>query len=192
MTCICGVDEAGRGPGAGPVVTAAVILPAGFTAQGLTDSKKVNLKHREVLFALIRAEAIVGVGIAEPEEIDRLNILHATMAAMARAVRALPQKPDYALIDGDWIPPGLPCAAKAIIGGDAAQLEISAASIIAKVTRDHLMRIAHERWPQYGFAGHKGYLTREHKQALADHGPCPLHRLSFAPIREAFARYQII
>lgn len=192
MTLTCGVDEAGRGPGAGPVVAAAVILPDGFTADGLTDSKKVTEKRREALFAQINEQAMVGVGIAEPEEIDRLNILHATMAAMARAVIALPQRPHMAHVDGNKVPPGLPCDARALVGGDASHAHISAASIIAKVTRDHLMQIAHARYPQYGFAGHKGYLTKEHKQALADHGPCPLHRLSFAPIRAAWAQYQLI
>lgn len=192
MTLTCGIDEAGRGPGAGPVVAAAVILPDGFTAQGLTDSKKVTEKRREVLFAQIMTQAMVGVGIAEPQEIDRLNILHATMAAMARAVRALPKRPHMAHVDGNRVPPGLPCDARAFVGGDASHAHISAASIIAKVTRDRLMCEAHARYPQYGFAGHKGYLSPQHKAALAEHGPCPIHRLSFAPIRAAWEQYRLI
>ncbi|MEE2567482.1 ribonuclease HII [Hyphobacterium marinum] len=181
---IAGIDEAGRGPLAGPVVAAAVILDPARPIEGLADSKKLSAKRREALAGLIRANAIYAVGIAEPEEIDRLNILHATMAAMSRAVCALPVRPDRALIDGNRVPDGLPFDADYVIGGDAIEPAISAASIIAKTVRDRLMTDAEQRFSGYGFAGHKGYGAAAHMTAIRTLGPCPIHRRSFAPIRQ--------
>jgi len=183
---IAGVDEAGRGPLAGPVTAAAVILPADFSAlDQLDDSKKLSEKRRTALAAVIRAEAWVGVGIAEPAEIDRLNVLHATMAAMARAVSALPNKPDEILIDGNRVPEGLTAPARAIVGGDASEPAIAAASIIAKTLRDQIMIEAETRFPGFGLAGHKGYPSPSHKAALEKLGPAPIHRLSYRPVLEA-------
>lgn len=184
-----GIDEAGRGPLAGPVVAAAVILPDGFSALGaLDDSKKLGSKRREALAQIIRAEAMVSIALAEPAEIDRLNILHATLAAMARAAAGLSRAPQLILIDGNQVPPGLPCPARAIIGGDGTEPAIAAASIIAKTVRDALMREAEARFPGYGFAGHKGYPSPVHRAALEALGPCPLHRLSYGPVRAAWQK----
>lgn len=183
---VAGVDEAGRGPAAGPVVAAAVVLDPARAPDGLDDSKKLSATKRARLFEALHASAAIGVGVAEPEEIDRANILWATMAAMARAVANLPVAPTLALIDGNRTP-DLGCPARAVVGGDAASVSIAAASIVAKVTRDRLMAEAHERWPVYGFAGHAGYPTAAHRAALLDHGPCPIHRRSFAPVRAALA-----
>lgn len=187
-----GVDEAGRGPLAGPVVAAAVILPAGFeqieALNGLNDSKKLAAKRRDALAGAIRTHASVGIAIAEPCEIDRLNILHASLAAMTRAVRGLPVPVEHALIDGNRLPPDLPCPADAIVGGDAIEPAISAASIIAKTARDALMVAADTRFPGYGFAGHKGYPSPVHKAALDTLGPSPIHRLSYAPVKAALAK----
>ncbi|PHS28395.1 MAG: ribonuclease HII [Robiginitomaculum sp.] len=182
---VCGVDEVGRGPGAGPVVAAAVILDPARIPPGLNDSKKLSQKRREHLFEVLIQDAHFGLGMAEPEEIDRLNILHASMVAMGRAVAALPMMPDHALIDGNRLPKDLPCTAAAIIKGDGKSVSIAAASIIAKVVRDRLMVRADELYPGYGFAAHKGYLTKVHKAALQSLGPCPLHRFSFAPVSAA-------
>ena len=186
---IAGVDEAGRGPLAGPVVAAAVVLPDGYGAieelTGLADSKKLTPKRREKFAVAIRRHAQVAVAVAEPAEIDRLNILHASLAAMTRAVRALPVAPARALIDGVHLPPDLPCPGEALIGGDAVEPAISAASIIAKTVRDTLMVQAEARFPGYGFAGHKGYPSAAHKAALESLGPSPLHRLSYAPVKAA-------
>ncbi|MBI1234451.1 MAG: ribonuclease HII [Alphaproteobacteria bacterium] len=181
---VAGIDEAGRGPLAGPVVAAAVVFRPGCTVGGLGDSKALSEARREKLLPLIHAAAFVGVGIAEPEEIDRINILQATMIAMCRALWALPVRPDRALIDGNRVPDRLDCAGEAIVGGDASIPEISAASIVAKTLRDDLMRRADLRWPGYGFAAHKGYGTAAHMSAIAENGPCPIHRLSFAPISQ--------
>ena len=181
---VCGVDEAGRGPLAGPVIAAAVILDPADIPQGLNDSKKLTESRREALYDAIIASAAVGLGIAEPEEIDRINILGASLTAMARAVDNLPQRPIAALIDGNKLPP-VAIPAEAIVKGDGKSLSIAAASIIAKVTRDRLMHIAHARYPAYGFGGHKGYPSANHRQIVADEGPCPIHRFSYAPIREA-------
>lgn len=195
---IAGVDEAGRGPLAGPVVAAAVILPDRFSARDrLRDSKKLTEKRRLELAALIRAEAHFGIGVAEPVEIDQRNVLHATMAAMARALQALPRRPDEALIDGNRVPEALPCPGRAIIGGDDREPAIAAASIIAKTLRDQIMVEADSRFPGYGFAGHKGYGSAGHKAALNSLGPCPIHRLSYAPVATAlrergFAKRQMI
>ncbi len=189
---IAGVDEAGRGPLAGPVVAAAVMLPDGVeriaALAGLADSKKLTAKRRDALAAAIRRHCRVAVAIVEPAEIDRRNILHASLAAMSRAVRALPAAPGRALIDGDHLPPDLPCPGEAVIGGDGIEPAISAASIIAKTVRDALMVQADARFPGYGFAGHKGYPSAAHKAALESLGPCPLHRLSYAPVQAALAK----
>ena len=180
---ICGVDEAGRGPWAGPVCAAAVILDQANIPAGLNDSKKLTETKREQLFPLIMASAEVGVGLVSPQEIDEINILQATYLAMSRAVAALKSKPTLALIDGNHAPK-LFCATQTIIGGDAKSLSIAAASIIAKVTRDRLMREMDKAFPAYGFAKHKGYGTALHAAALAKYGPCTEHRFSFAPIRK--------
>ncbi|MGA1540252.1 MAG: ribonuclease HII [Chthoniobacterales bacterium] len=182
---VAGIDEAGRGPLAGPVVAAAVVLPDGFTLDGLTDSKKVTAAKREKLYATLTktTEILCGVGAAAVEEIERLNILRATHLAMARAISALPRKPDHALVDG--LPAsGLPVDHTAVVGGDALSLSIAAASIIAKVTRDRIMIDLDAQHPQYGFARHKGYGVREHLEALRHHGPCPVHRRTFQPVAQ--------
>ena len=179
---VCGVDEAGRGPLAGPVVAAAVILAPDKIPEGLNDSKIVSEIRRELLLNKIMEFAEIGIGIAEPEEIDRANILGASLIAMRRAVLALPCLPEKALIDGNKLP-DLPCEAQYVIKGDARSLSIAAASIVAKVTRDRLMVNADERYPGYHFARHKGYATQLHRDQLKRLGPCPLHRRSFAPVK---------
>lgn len=177
---VCGVDEAGRGPWAGPVVAAAVVLDPDTIPPGLNDSKKLTEAQRDQLFDPILRSARVGIGVADVERIDRDNILQATFWAMAQAVSQL-DGIALALVDGNRAPK-LPCPAETIIGGDARSLSIAAASIIAKVTRDRMM-VAHDvTYPVYGFARHKGYGTPQHQQALKAHGPTPLHRKSFAPI----------
>lgn len=182
---IAGVDEAGRGPLAGPVVAAAVILDPARPIAGLADSKKLSATRRSALAEQIRRDALVGVGIAEPEEIDRLNILHATMAAMQRAVSRLPETPGRVLVDGNRIPDGLPCPAEAIVKGDAKEAAISAASIIAKTIRDELMVCAARRFPAFALEGHKGYPSPVHREILQDLGPTPIHRFSYEPVRLA-------
>jgi ribonuclease HII len=181
-TLICGVDEAGRGPWAGPVCAAAVILDRANIPDGLNDSKKLTEAKREALFPLIMASADVGVGLVSAAEIDAINILQASYLAMNRAVAALKQQPALALIDGNRAPK-LSCATQTIVGGDAKSLSIAAASIIAKVTRDRLMHELDATFPVYGFARHKGYGTAAHAAALRQHGPCTEHRKSFAPIK---------
>lgn len=184
MKLVCGVDEAGRGPLAGPVVAAAVILDPARPVPGLADSKKLSALRREKLAAEIRARALAWhVAHASVEEIDGLNILQATLLAMQRAVAGLGLAPAEALIDGNHCP-RLAIPARAIVGGDATVAEISAASILAKTVRDAGMRLLHERYPQYGFARHMGYGTAAHLAALRTHGPCAAHRKSFAPVRE--------
>ncbi len=185
---VAGVDEAGRGPLAGAVVAAAVILDDLAPIKGLNDSKKLTALRRDKLYDEIRAKALcVSVGQASVEEIDRLNILQATLLAMQRAVGGLRLKPAKVLVDGNRLP-RLDVLAEAIVGGDAKVQAISAASIIAKVTRDRQCAELHARFPQYGFDGHKGYGTAEHLQALREHGACEAHRRSYAPVREALAR----
>ena len=179
---VCGVDEAGRGPLAGPVVAAAVILDPDNMPAGLNDSKVLTEEVREFLINDIFRTSIVGVGIAEPEEIDRANILGATMIAMRRAVEALPVQPAAALIDGNKAPP-LSCPTQTLIKGDARCLSIAAASIVAKVTRDRLMTEADQRYPGYNFASHKGYGTETHRAKIQELGPCPIHRRSFNPVK---------
>jgi ribonuclease HII len=182
---IAGVDEAGRGPLAGPVTVAAVVLGPGRTPiNGLDDSKQLTPQRREVLYQRIieRAQAWQVVTI-EVEEIDRLNIYQATLLGMRRALEGLMPHPELARIDGNALPRGLPCPAEAWIGGDTRDRAIMAASILAKVTRDRMMAALHEQWPQYGFATHKGYGTPAHLDALARHGPGPHHRRSYTPGR---------
>ena len=179
---VCGVDEAGRGPLAGPVVAAAVILNPTDIPLGLNDSKVLNTNKRESLFLDIARTSSIGIGIAEPEEIDRLNILHASLSAMKRAVLALNILPDVALIDGNKAP-FLPMKTECIIKGDSLSLSIAAASIIAKVTRDKLMLEADNRFPGYKFETHKGYPTKLHLQKLSLLGSSPIHRKSFKPVR---------
>ncbi len=180
---VCGVDEAGRGPLAGPVYAAAVILDPSRPIDGLDDSKKLSEKKRERLEIEIREKAFAfSVAFATVEEIDEINILQATMLAMRRAVEGLSITPAEALIDGNRCPP-LAIPARAIIGGDALEPAISAASILAKTARDAEMRRIHEAFPQYALDRHKGYDTAAHRAALAIHGPAPFHRRSFAPIR---------
>ena len=182
---VAGVDEAGRGPLAGPVVAAAVILDDLRPIPGLNDSKKLSAARREVLFDEIRAKALCcSVAEASVEEIDRLNILQATMLAMRRAVQGLRLKPAKVLVDGNRLPP-LEVLAEAIVGGDAKVAAISAASILAKVTRDRQLIELHQRHPEYGFDRHKGYGTADHLAALRRHGPLPVHRRSFAPVAQA-------
>ena len=184
---VCGVDEAGRGPLAGPVVAAAVILDPKTIPAGLNDSKKLSHLRREALLEELKQCAQIGIGIAEPHEIDRINILAATLAAMRRAVDALPGLPNVALIDGNR-DPGLLCQTQTIVKGDAKSLSIAAASIVAKVTRDNIMAEADVRFPGYGLAGHKGYPTAAHRTAIADIGPCAIHRFSFGPVRAMLNR----
>ncbi len=181
---IAGIDEAGRGPLAGPVVSAAVILPDSFNCPGVTDSKKLSEKKREALFPEINAQALaVGIGMASHQEIDQINILQASLLSMKRAVQNLTLYPDYLvpdylLIDGkftiDMEPPQ-----QAIVKGDSKSISIAAASIIAKVTRDRFMATLHKTYPQYNFIQHKGYPTKAHKQAIIEYGPCPVHRKTF-------------
>ena len=182
---IAGVDEAGRGPLAGPVVAAAVILDELKPIKGLNDSKKLSPRTRERLFDEIHAKALCFcIAQASVEEIDALNILHATMLAMRRAVEGLRLRPHKVLVDGNRIPT-LKIPAEAIVKGDAKVKAISAASILAKVHRDRLCLLLHEQHPQYGFDGHKGYPTPVHLAALRAHGACPEHRRSFGPVRDA-------
>lgn len=180
---IAGVDEVGRGPLVGDVVTAAVILDPAFPIEGLTDSKKLSAKKREAFAQQIKAHSLAwAVGRATPEEIDKLNILHATMLAMKRAVDALVITPDYVRVDGNRVPQW-DYAAEAVVKGDSLHAEISAASIIAKVARDQDMFELDVKYPQYGFAAHKGYPTKAHFAALATHGVLPCYRKSFKPVQ---------
>lgn len=185
FSAVCGIDEAGRGPLAGPVCAAAVILPPDCDIPGLNDSKKLSEKKREALFPVIQEKALAfGVGWATAEEIDRVNILQATFLAMARAVEALPTPADYALVDGNRMPP-LPIPGETIVKGDATSASIAAASILAKVSRDRLLRQLDEEHPEYGFAKHKGYGTKAHYEAIRKYGLLPEHRRSFLKNLEA-------
>ena len=184
---LAGVDEAGRGPLAGPVVAAAVILNERAPIKGLADSKVLTAARREALYDEIRAKALCcSVALATVEEIDRLNILQATMLAMQRAVNGLRLKPTKVLVDGNRLP-SLTVLAEAIVSGDALVPAISAASILAKVTRDRMLEDLHARFPEYGFDRHKGYGTAQHLRALQEHGPLEDHRRSFAPVARAWA-----
>ncbi len=181
---VAGIDEAGRGPLAGPVVSAAVVLPEDFTLPGLTDSKKLTAAKRESFYSLIRQQALaVGVGISRPPEIDQINILQATLRSMQRAVGHLALKPDYLLIDG-ITPLPLPIVQQTLKQGDCRSLSISAASVVAKVVRDRIMTAYDQVFPGYGLAYHKGYGTVRHREAIALLGPTLCHRRSFAGVRE--------
>jgi ribonuclease HII len=185
---VCGVDEAGRGPIAGPVYAAAVILDPARRVNGLADSKLLTAQRREVLARRIRERAIAwATAHASVEEIDRINILRASLLAMRRAVECLKIQPNEAWIDGQMCP-DLSCRSRAIVDGDAKHKVISAASILAKTARDAEMRALHERYPQYAFHQHKGYSTPEHLDLLRRHGPCDVHRRSFDPVRAFFER----
>ncbi len=178
---VCGIDEAGRGPLAGPVFAAAVVLPEGPVIEGLDDSKKLSEKKRERIFDVIKECALDWcVASASHDEIDELNILNASMLAMKRAAQGLTRvRPDFALIDGNRVPDGLFCNAEAIIGGDAKSASIAAASVLAKVSRDRFMVELHEKYPEYEFARHKGYPTALHRELLLKYGPCEEHRRTF-------------
>lgn len=192
---IAGVDEAGRGPWAGPVVAGAVVFPnleiSDSLARGLDDSKKLTAAKREALFdELRRSNALIGCGMASVEEIDALNILRATFLAMRRAVESLPAVPDFAIVDGNKIPPSLPCPARFLIKGDALSLSVAAASIVAKVTRDRLMRDLAKEFPYYGWEKNAGYGTKAHQDGLKTHGVCVHHRKSYAPVQRILASGQ--
>ena len=176
---ICGVDEAGRGPLSGPVVAAAVIVDPENIPAGLNDSKVLSHPARERLLNMLVQNAKIGIGISEPGEIDRINILWASMSAMQRAIENLNISIDYALIDGNRVPPDLNCDSQAIVKGDAKSLSIAAASIVAKVTRDRIMAEADSRFSGYGWAGHKGYPTKAHREAIEAMGRSPVHRWTF-------------
>ena len=176
---VCGVDEAGRGPLAGPVCAAAVILPEGVIIDGVNDSKKLSEKKRESLFDVIREQALsYSIAYATVDEIEEINILNATMLAMRRAIDGLDIKADYAMIDGNKIPP-IDIYAECIVKGDAKSMSIACASILAKVSRDRLLYKYAEEYPMYGFDKHKGYGTKVHREAILKYGPCPYHRKSF-------------
>ena len=177
--CICGVDEAGRGPLAGPVYAAAVVLPLKLEIPGLNDSKKLSEKKRDELYQVILEQAkSYGIASASPAEIDEFNILNATFLAMNRAIQQLEPAPDYVLVDGNMTRSIAP-PAKSIVKGDSLSASIAAASILAKVSRDRLMKQYAQQYPEYGFAQHKGYPTKLHYEALGKYGPCPIHRRSF-------------
>ncbi|MEP3348972.1 MAG: ribonuclease HII [Marinomonas sp.] len=182
---IAGTDEAGRGPLAGEVVAAAVILDPNNPIAGLADSKKLSEKKREALFDEIQEKALAyAIASASIEEIDELNILHASMLAMSRSVALLPVSPEHVLVDGNRLPPNLPCTAEAVVKGDARQAAISAASILAKVTRDRSIVELAKTYPEYGFEKHKGYPTALHLEAIRLHGITPIHRRSFGPVKK--------
>ena len=177
---VCGVDEAGRGPLAGPVCAAAVILPTDTVIEGLNDSKKISEKKRELLYDVICEKAIAySITFGTLEEIETLNILEATFLAMNRSINGLEIKPDYALIDGNRAPKGINIPCETVVKGDAKSASIAAASILAKVTRDRLLMEYDTQYPEYNFKKHKGYGTKEHTELILKHGPCPIHRLSF-------------
>lgn len=176
---LCGIDEAGRGPLCGPVVAGAVILPDGFDVSLLNDSKKLSEKKRDLLYDLITASCDWAAGIATPEEIDAYNILNATFLAMCRAVEGLKQTPGFALVDGNKVPKGLTVPAAAVVKGDAKCPSVSAASVIAKVTRDRIMTDLAAQYPEYQLEKHKGYPTKEHYRCILQHGIAPIYRKSF-------------
>lgn len=187
-TCIAGLDEAGRGPLAGAVVAAAVALPDGLLIPGLTDSKQVPEPERERLFEVIRSQAVCfGIGVADERTIDEVNILQATIIAMERALQGLSPRPDYLLLDAISLP-RVPLPQKPLIKGDCRSHSIAAASILAKVTRDRMMRELHIQYPQYNFQKHKGYGTKEHLLLIREHGPCDAHRKTFNPVARMLGR----
>lgn len=180
FSCICGVDEAGRGPLAGPVCAAAVILPAGAVIEGLDDSKKLTEKKRERLYDIIKQTAVAySVAYGTLEEIETVNILEATYLAMNRAIEGLTVKPDFALIDGNRVPRGIKIPCETVVKGDSRSMSVAAASVLAKVTRDRLMLEYDKKYPEYNFKKHKGYGTKEHTELIKQYGPCEIHRLSF-------------
>lgn len=182
---VAGVDEAGRGPLAGPVVASAVVLDPKRIPVGLNDSKQLTAARRDELYVEILATADVSIASLSPASIDRFNILRASLEAMRRAVASLPTMARFVLVDGRDIPAGLSCHAKALVKGDARSFSIAAASIVAKVTRDRMMAAAGITYPQYGFEQHAGYATEVHRAAITAHGPCPLHRMTFSPFKPA-------
>ena len=180
FSCICGVDEAGRGPLAGPVCAAAVILPEGTVIEGLDDSKKLTEKKREKLYDIIKQTAVAySVAYGTLEEIETVNILEATYLAMNRAIDGLTVKPDFALIDGNRVPRGIKIPCETVVKGDSKSMSVAAASVLAKVTRDRLMLEYDKKYPEYNFKKHKGYGTKEHTELIKQYGPCEIHRLSF-------------
>ena len=180
FSCICGVDEAGRGPLAGPVCAAAVILPEGAVIEGLDDSKKLTEKKREKLYDIVKETAVAySVAYGTLEEIETVNILEATYLAMNRAIEGLSVKPDFALIDGNRVPRGIKIPCETIVKGDSKSMSVAAASVLAKVTRDRLMLEYDKKYPEYNFKKHKGYGTKEHTELIKQYGPCEIHRLSF-------------
>lgn len=183
---VCGIDEAGRGPIAGPVVAAAVILPPGSDLPGLNDSKKLSAAKRKRLAEALHEQAAIGIGICSESEIDEINILRAAMLAMRRAAESLDPKPGFALVDGNRIPENLPCPAEALVKGDGREACIAAASIIAKTHRDKIMCDLALRYPGYGLESHAGYPTKAHVDALRKLGPSPVHRRTFRPVRDMF------
>lgn len=190
MSMICGTDEAGRGPIAGPVVAAAVILDPQHPIVGITDSKKLSAKKRELLSEEIKQKALYwAIAQCDADEIDRLNILQASLLAMQRAVEALPVQPSKVLVDGNKLPK-LSVPAEALVGGDSLEACIGAASILAKVERDRQMQEWHAIYPEYDFAKHKAYPTKMHLEALERYGACPVHRKSFAPVARVIARHK--
>lgn len=181
---VCGIDEVGRGPWAGPVVAAAVILDPGAIPEGLDDSKRLSARRREALFDALMGCAVIGVGEASVAEIEAINILQASFLAMRRALQALGRVPALALVDGKIVPPDLPCPARAIVGGDGLALSIAAASIVAKVTRDRMMVALAQQFPGYAWEQNMGYGTRAHAEALGRLGVTPHHRRGFQPIHK--------
>ncbi len=184
LRLVAGCDEVGVGPLAGPVVAAAVVIPPDPQLSGIDDSKSLTARQRERLACALQEHALgIGVGVVEPEEVDRINVLGAALEAMRRAVNALPIRPEHLLVDARTVP-GIDIPQTPIVDGDAKSYAVAAASIVAKVRRDTLMRQWHQRYPHYGFDRNVGYGTPEHLEALARYGPCPLHRRSFAPVRQ--------
>ena len=181
---VAGIDEAGRGPLAGPVVAAAVVLPESFDLPGLNDSKQLSEKKRNQLYPLIHEQALaVGIGVSRADEIDQINILQATLKGMSRAIKRLSLSPDFLLVDG-ITPIPIEIEQKTLKKGDSRSLSIAAASVVAKVVRDRIMVAYDQRFPEYGFAGHKGYGTQQHRDAVARYGPCVCHRRTFAGVKE--------
>jgi len=188
LDCIVGVDEAGRGPLAGPVVAAAVILPETFATDRLNDSKKLSAKRRDILFDEIAADAVCAVGIVDNQTIDTMNILKASLMAMRKAVMSLKATPQFILVDGNYPIPRLDCPQLAVIGGDGLCPSIMAASIVAKVTRDRIMDKYQELYPDYSFSAHRGYPTRRHLEELQEHGPTAIHRRTYRPVEQVLEK----
>lgn len=191
-TAICGVDEAGRGPLAGPVVAGAVILPRGIELDGVNDSKQLSAEARERIYEeILRLEIPCAVGIIDHEVIDRVNILQASLLAMRKAIGGLTTRPDFILVDGTYTVPNVTQPQYAIVDGDARCRAIAAASIVAKVTRDRIMDKYQTLYPDFSFSAHKGYATRAHLAELKKHGPCDIHRRTFRPVAEIISQYAL-